>query len=59
MVDPPGHLDLSGAPFTLQVSMADHTDGLSAAVDGLCDVLYDGFTWKHAEHSHLSQNNDV
>ena len=42
----PGHLDLSRAPFTLQVMMADHTDDLSAAIDGICNVLYDGFTWK-------------
>ena len=41
---PPGHLDLSGAPLTLQVGCADHTDGLPAAVDGLCDVLDDGLT---------------
>ena len=41
---PPGHLDLSGAPLTLQVGSADDTDGLPAAVDGLCDVLDDGLT---------------
>ena len=46
MAPSPGHLDLSGAPFTLQVTMADHTDGLSAAIDGICNVLYDGCTWK-------------
>ena len=41
---PPGHLDLSGAPLALQVVTADHTDGLPAVVDGVCDVLYDGLT---------------
>ena len=33
--------------------MADHTDDLSAAVDGVCNVLYDGFTWtQNTHHSH-------
>jgi len=41
---PPGHLDLPGAPLTLQVMFADHTDGLPAAVDGFRDVLDDGPT---------------
>lgn len=41
----PGHLDLSGAPLALQVSATDDADGLPAAVDGVCDVVYDGFTW--------------
>lgn len=40
----PGHLDLSGAPLALQVSATDDADGLPAAVDGVCDVVYDGFT---------------
>lgn len=37
----PGHLDLSGAPLALQVAPGDHTDGLPAAIDGVCNVLYD------------------
>jgi len=45
---PPGHLDLSGAPLALEISPGDHTDGLPAAVDGICDVLYDGFTCGHS-----------
>lgn len=40
-----GHLDLPGAPLTLQVATADHADGLAAPVDGVCDVVYDGFAW--------------
>ena len=40
----PGNLDLSGAPFTLQVIATDHTDGLPAAIDGICYVFHDGFT---------------
>lgn len=40
----PGHLDLSGAPLALQILVGDHTDGFPAPVDGVCDVLYDGFT---------------
>lgn len=40
----PRHLDLSGAPLALQIVSADHTDGLPAAIDGVCNVLYDGFT---------------
>lgn len=41
---PPGHLDLMGAPLALQVVLADHTDGLPAAIYGVCNVLYDGLT---------------
>lgn len=40
----PGHLYLSGTPLALQVFATDHADGLPAAVDGVCDVVYDGFT---------------
>ena len=39
----PGNLDLSGAPFTLQVIATDHTDGLPAAIYGVCNVFHDGF----------------
>lgn len=40
----PGHLDLCGAPLALQVSATDHADGLPAPINGICDVVYDGFT---------------
>lgn len=40
----PGHLDLPGAPLTLEVSATDHTDRLRASIDGVCDVFDDGFT---------------
>ena len=50
--DPPGNLYLSGAPFTLQVMAADHTDGLSAAVDGVRDVVKDGNTWGAVRSHH-------
>ena len=42
----PGNLDLSGAPFTLQVITTDHADGFPAAIDGVCYVFHNGFTWK-------------
>lgn len=41
---PPGHLDLSGAPVALQVAAAQNTDRLPAPVDGVSDVVDDGFT---------------
>ena len=40
----PGNLDLSGAPFTLQVITTDHADGFPAAIDGVCYVFHNGFT---------------
>lgn len=40
-----GHLDLPGAPLTLQVAAADHTDGLAASVDAFHNVVYDWFAW--------------
>lgn len=40
-----GHLDLPGAPLTLQVAVADDTDGLAASVDAVHNVVYDGFAW--------------
>lgn len=39
------NLDLSGTPLTLQVVMANHTDGFATPINAVNNIIHDRFAW--------------